>query len=65
LVFDNSDGTVKGEFAGYSEISVKRKVTRDSQNMYFLNGNKCRRRDITDIFLGTGLGPRSYAIMPS
>jgi len=42
LVFDNSDGTVKGEFAGYSEISVKRKVTRDSQNMYFLNGNKCR-----------------------
>ena len=63
LVFDNSDGTVKGEFAGYAEISVKRKVTRDSQNMYFLNGNKCRRRDITDIFLGTGLGPRSYAII--
>ncbi|MBX2858115.1 MAG: chromosome segregation protein SMC [Cellvibrionaceae bacterium] len=63
LVFDNSDGTVKGEFAGYAEISVKRKVTRDSQNIYFLNGNKCRRRDITDIFLGTGLGPRSYAII--
>lgn len=63
LVFDNSDGTIRGEFAGYNEISVKRKVTRESQNFYYLNGNKCRRRDITDIFLGTGLGPRSYAII--
>jgi len=63
LVFDNSDGTVVGEFAGYSEISIKRKVTRESQTFYYLNGNKCRRRDITDIFLGTGLGPRSYAII--
>ncbi|MGI1677982.1 MAG: chromosome segregation protein SMC [Cellvibrionaceae bacterium] len=63
LVFDNSDGTVVGEFAGYSEISVKRKVTRDSVNSYYLNGTKCRRKDITDIFLGTGLGPRSYAII--
>lgn len=63
LVFDNSDGKVTGEYARYAEISVKRKVTRDGQNVYYLNGNKCRRRDITDIFLGTGLGPRSYAII--
>lgn len=63
LVFDNSDGTIKGEYASYNEISVRRKVTRDGQNNYYLNGNRCRRRDITDIFLGTGLGPRSYAII--
>jgi chromosome segregation protein len=63
LIFDNSDATVKGEYAGYAEISVKRRVTRDGQNLYYLNGNRCRRRDITDIFLGTGLGPRSYAII--
>ncbi len=63
LVFDNSDGKITGEYAGYNEISVKRKVTRDGQNMYYLNGSKCRRRDITDLFLGTGLGPRSYAII--
>jgi chromosome segregation protein len=63
LIFDNSDGTIVGEYASFSEISVKRKVTRDAQNSYFLNGAKCRRKDITDIFLGTGLGPRSYAII--
>ena len=63
LVFDNSDGTLLGEYAAFSEISIKRKVTRDAQNHYYLNGTKCRRRDITDIFLGTGLGPRSYAII--
>ncbi len=63
LVFDNSDGSLVGEYASYAEISVRRKVTRDGQNNYYLNGNKCRRRDITDIFLGTGLGPRSYAII--
>ncbi len=63
LVFDNSDGTLVGEYASYSEISIRRKVTRDSQNSYYLNGTKCRRRDITDIFLGTGLGPRSYSII--
>lgn len=63
LVFDNSDGTLVGEYAGFSEISIKRKVTRDASNTYYLNGTKCRRRDITDIFLGTGLGPRSYAII--
>ena len=63
LVFDNSDGKIVGEYAGYNEIAIKRKVTRDGQNIYYLNGSKCRRRDITDIFLGTGLGPRSYAII--
>lgn len=63
LVFDNNDGRVGGEYASYAEISTKRQVTRDGQSEYFLNGTKCRRRDITDIFLGTGLGPRSYAII--
>lgn len=63
LVFDNSDSTLVGEYAAYAEISIRRKVTREGQNQYFLNGTKCRRRDITDIFLGTGLGPRSYSII--
>ena len=63
LVFDNSDGTVTGEYGKFNEISVKRQVTRDGQSNYFLNGTKCRRKDIADIFLGTGLGPRSYAII--
>ena len=63
LVFDNSDRTLKGEYASFNEIAIRRKVTRDGQNNYYLNGTKCRRRDIVDIFLGTGLGPRSYAII--
>lgn len=63
LVFDNSDNRITGEYARFSEISIKRKVSRDGQNVYMLNGTKCRRRDITDIFLGTGLGPRSYSII--
>ena len=63
LVFDNSDGLIKGEFAKYNEISVKRQVNRDAQSAYFLNGNKCRKKDIVDLFLGTGLGPRSYSII--
>ncbi len=63
LVFDNTEGKVTGEYAAYNEISVKRKLTSESKNSYYLNGNKCRRRDIMDIFLGTGLGPRSYAII--
>jgi chromosome segregation protein len=63
LVFDNTDGRVGGEYASYAEIAIKRQVTREAQSDYFLNGVKCRRRDITDIFLGTGLGPRSYAII--
>lgn len=63
LVFDNSDGTLGGEYASYAEIALKRLVTRDGQSNYYLNSVKCRRKDITDIFLGTGLGPRSYAII--
>ena len=63
LIFDNSDATVTGEYGKFNEISVKRQVTRDGQSNYFLNGTKCRRKDIADIFLGTGLGPRSYAII--
>ena len=63
LIFDNQDGTVVGEYAAFAEISIKRLVTRAGQSDYFLNGTRCRRRDITDIFLGTGLGPRSYAII--
>ncbi len=63
LRFDNSDGTMGGPYAQYAEIAVKRQVTRDGQSSYFFNGQKCRRRDIADLFLGTGLGPRSYAII--
>ena len=63
LVFDNTSGRIQGEYANYNELSVKRLVTRDGQSNYFLNASKCRRRDVTDLFLGTGLGPRSYAII--
>jgi len=63
LVFDNNDGAIGGQYAEYNEIALRRVVSRDGQSNYFLNGTKCRRRDITDIFLGTGLGPRSYAII--
>ncbi len=63
LIFDNSDRTVKGQYASFNEISVKRIVNSEAQSTYLLNGEKCRRRDITDIFLGTGLGPRSYSII--
>jgi len=63
LIFDNSEGKLGGEYANFSDISIKRTVTRDGQSLYHLNGTRCRRRDITDIFLGTGLGPRSYAII--
>ncbi|MGR8941393.1 MAG: chromosome segregation protein SMC [Gammaproteobacteria bacterium] len=51
------------EYANYSTISIKRQVSRDGQSQFLLNGSKCRRKDITDIFLGTGLGARSYAII--
>ncbi|MFU8798114.1 MAG: chromosome segregation SMC family protein, partial [Gammaproteobacteria bacterium] len=63
LTFDNSDASLGGAYASYAEISIRRQVTRDGQSNYYLNGTRCRRRDITDIFLGTGLGPRSYAII--
>ncbi|HYP71726.1 MAG TPA: chromosome segregation protein SMC [Variovorax sp.] len=63
LIFDNSDHAISGEYAAFNEISVKRTVSRDGSSAYYLNGTKCRRRDITDLFLGTGLGPRSYSII--
>ncbi len=63
LVFDNSDGRLGGEYASYNEVAIKRTLTRDGTSSYFLNGVRCRRRDITGIFLGTGLGPRSYAVI--
>ena len=63
LIFDNADASLGGEYAQYAEISIKRIVTRDARSDYFLNNTRCRRKDITDIFLGTGLGPRSYAII--
>ncbi|WP_031432285.1 chromosome segregation protein SMC [Methylomarinum vadi] len=63
LVFDNGEGKAGGEFAKYNTISIKRQVSRDGQSQYHLNGSRCRRKDITDLFLGTGLGSRSYAII--
>ncbi|WP_166114133.1 AAA family ATPase [Pseudoalteromonas sp. Z9A5] len=63
LVFDNDKGSPSNTFADRNQIAIKRLVTRDGLSLYFLNGSKCRKRDITDIFLGTGLGPRSYAII--
>ena len=63
LVFDNSLGRLTGPYASYQEIAVKRLVTRDGDSFYYLNGSRCRRRDITDIFLGTGAGARGYSII--
>ncbi|MCL5260847.1 MAG: chromosome segregation protein SMC [Gammaproteobacteria bacterium] len=63
LIFDNSDASLGGEYAKYNEIAIRREVTRDGTSDYFFNNARCRRKDITDIFLGTGLGPRSYAII--
>lgn len=63
LVFDNSDGRAGGEYARYAEIVVRRETSRDGASAYFLNKASCRRKDITDLFLGTGLGPRAYSII--
>ncbi|MCY3837721.1 MAG: chromosome segregation protein SMC [Gammaproteobacteria bacterium] len=68
LVFDNGDGRAggelaKGRLAAYSEIAVRRELTRDAQSAYYLNGTRCRRRDVVDVFLGTGIGSRSYSII--
>jgi chromosome segregation protein len=63
LVFDNGDGKLAGAYAGYAEVALKRVVSRDGSSTYFINGSKCRRKDITHLFLGTGLGSRSYAII--
>lgn len=63
LFFSDTQGRLSGSLAERSEVAIKRIVNRDGHNQYYLNGSKCRRRDIVDIFLGTGLGPRSYAII--
>jgi chromosome segregation protein len=63
LIFDNADGKIGGAYASYGEISLRRLVGRDGTSAYFINGTRCRRKDITNLFLGTGLGSRSYAII--
>ncbi|HYB31854.1 MAG TPA: chromosome segregation protein SMC [Steroidobacteraceae bacterium] len=63
LIFDNADGKIGGPYASYGEISLRRQVARDGTSAYFINGTRCRRKDITGLFLGTGLGSRSYAII--
>ena len=63
LVFDNSEGRAVGQWATYAEIAVRRVLTRDGTSSYFINNQQVRRRDVNDIFLGTGLGARGYAII--
>lgn len=63
LVFDNAAGKAAGQWSQYAEIAVKRVMERDGQSDYFINNLRCRRRDVIDLFLGTGLGPRAYAII--
>ena len=63
LVFDNSLGRIAGQWSQYAELSVKRLLTRTGQSEYYINNQHVRRKDITDLFLGTGLGPRAYAII--
>src|SRR6478609_4618493 len=63
LVFDNSMGRIGGAWAAYNEISVKRVLTREGDSSYYINGQHVRRKDVQDIFLGTGLGPRAYSII--
>ncbi len=63
LTFDNSNNTLDSKFAQYSEIVIRREVSRDGSSNYYLNNTRCRRKDIREVFLGTGLGPRSYAII--
>ena len=63
LIFDNTEGKIGGEYAKFAEIAVKRVINRESDSTYYLNGVRCRKRDVVDIFLGTGLGPRSYSII--
>ncbi len=63
LVFDNSDHRAGGQWGQFTEIAVKRVLTRDGNSSYFINNQPVRRRDVQDVFLGTGLGPRAYAII--
>ena len=63
LVFDNSDGQVSGKAGSWQEISVRRTIDREAESCYYLNGSRCRRRDIASLFSGTGFGPRSYSMI--
>ena len=63
LLFDNADGKAAGQWSSFAEISVKRTLTRDGTSTYYINNQAVRRRDVQDIFMGTGLGPRAYAII--
>lgn len=63
LLFDNRNQLIAGSYAAYPELSVKRRINREGVSTYYLNSSRCRRKDVIDIFLGTGLGPRSYAII--
>ena len=63
IIFDNADGTIGGQYAGFGEISIKRSVSRDGVSNYYLNNTRCRRKDITQIFLGTGIGARGYSVI--
>ncbi len=63
LLFDNSETTLEGQYAKYAEISIRREVSREGISTYYLNGTRCRRKDITGVFMGTGLGARSYSII--
>jgi len=63
LIFDNSNGRIAGEFAAFNEVSVKRTIGRDGVSTYSLNGTRCRRKDVRDLFLGTGIGSKSYSII--
>ncbi len=63
LIFDNTEGRAGGQYAAYTEISIKRQLNREGVSVYSLNGARCRRKDIHSLFLGTGLGPRGYSII--
>ncbi len=63
IIFDNSDASLAGQYAGFTEISIRRQMGRDGISTYFLNGTRCRRKDITDLFLGTGVGARGYSVI--
>lgn len=63
IIFDNSDHTIGGQYASFNEISIKRVLGRDAVSNYYLNGTRCRRKDITNVFLGTGIGPRGYSVI--
>ena len=63
LIFDNADHRAGGQWGQFGEIAVKRVLTRDGTSSYFINNQPVRRRDVQDVFLGTGLGPRAYAII--